>query len=142
LDIEGVGRLCTIRDLVQREETNGSPSGCWAIVERERSVREGERGGAECEDIYLDMTKLKAMRSSWELWQFSFAPRSGHFDIAELRYVSLQKTLEKNIYSNLNVSTLSGNKKKGHPQPEPKRSAPKNPVGTRKSSRHLSAEPG
>jgi hypothetical protein len=96
-------------------------------VERERSVREGERGRAECEDIYLDMTKLKAMRSSWELRQFSFAPRSGHSDIAELRYVSLQKTLEKNIYSNLNVSTLSEIRKKVIPSLSQKEVLPKIP---------------
>ena len=80
-------------------------------------VKEGgeERERTEYEDIYLDMAKLKAMRSSWKLWQFSFAPRSGHSDIAELRYVKSTEKLEKNIYSNLNVSTFSEIRKKSPP---------------------------
>jgi hypothetical protein len=70
-------------------------------------VKEGERRRAECEDIYLDMTKLKAMRSSWELWQFRFAPRSGHSDIAELRYVkSTEKVGKEYIFEFKCIYTL------------------------------------
>jgi hypothetical protein len=47
--------LRTIRDLVQREETNGSPSGCWAIVERERREREREGGGKREREKELSM---------------------------------------------------------------------------------------
>jgi hypothetical protein len=81
------GEARTINDLVHREETNGSPSGCWAMLEKSR-IQCVYGGLLYCESM-LKKKQRGRYAEQWslreELRRFGFAPRSGHSDVADLR---------------------------------------------------------